>query len=84
MWDWIIAIIAFIIVLSLIIIIHEGGHFFFAKKAKILCYEFSLGMGPVIYQKRKGETVYSLRAIPLGGYVSMAGEEIVCVDISNY
>ena len=76
MIDWIIGILAFVIVLSIIVIIHEGGHFFFAKKAGILCYEFSLGMGPVIYQKRKGETQYSVRAIPLGGYVSMAGEEV--------
>lgn len=74
--DWIIGLLAFIIILSLIIVIHEGGHFFFAKKAGILCYEFALGMGPVITQKRKNETTYSLRAIPLGGYVSMAGEEI--------
>lgn len=76
MGEWIIGIIAFILILSIIIIVHEGGHFFFAKKAGILCYEFALGMGPVIAQKRKGETVYSLRAIPLGGYVSMAGEEV--------
>lgn len=74
--DWIIGALAFIIVLSLIIVIHEGGHFFFAKKAGILCYEFALGMGPVITQKRKNETMYSIRAIPLGGYVSMAGEEV--------
>lgn len=47
-----------------------------AKKAGILCYEFSIGMGPVIYQKKKGETLYSIRAFPIGGYVSMAGEEI--------
>ncbi len=76
MIDWIVGILAFVIVLSVIIIIHEGGHFLFAKKAGILCYEFALGMGPVIYQKRKGETQYSIRAIPLGGYVSMAGEEV--------
>lgn len=74
--DWIIGLIAFILILSIIIIVHEGGHFFFAKRAGILCYEFALGMGPVVAQKRKGETVYSLRAIPLGGYVSMAGEEV--------
>ncbi len=74
--DWIIGLLAFIIILSLIIVIHEGGHFFFAKKAGILCYEFALGMGPVVAQKRKNETTYSLRAIPLGGYVSMAGEEV--------
>ena len=76
MLDWIVGILAFVIVLSIIVIIHEGGHFFFAKKAGILCYEFALGMGPVLYQKRKGETQYSIRAIPLGGFVSMAGEEV--------
>lgn len=73
---YLIGIIAFVLVLGLIILIHEGGHFLLAKKAGILCHEFSLGMGPVIYQKKIGETVYSIRAIPIGGYVSMAGEEV--------
>lgn len=67
-------IIIFVLVLTLIIFIHELGHFIFAKKAEIMCYEFAIGMGPAIYEKRKGETVYAIRAIPLGGYVSMAGE----------
>ena len=49
---------------------------FFAKKAGILCHEFSIGMGPVLFQKKIGETVYSIRAIPIGGFVSMAGEEV--------
>lgn len=69
-------IIVFILVLGVIILIHELGHFYFAKKANILCHEFSIGMGPVIYQKRKGETVYSIRSIPIGGFVSMAGESV--------
>lgn len=68
--------IIFILVLGIIILIHELGHFYFAKKAGILCHEFSIGMGPALYQKRKGETVYSVRGIPIGGYVSMAGEAI--------
>ena len=72
----ILAIIAFIFGLGLIICLHEFGHFIFAKKADILCYEFSIGMGPAIYRKKKGETTYALRCIPIGGYVSMAGEEI--------
>ncbi len=71
----ILGLIVFIVVLGIIIIIHEGGHFYFSKKAGILCHEFSIGMGPLIAQKKKGETSYSIRAIPLGGYVSMAGEE---------
>ncbi len=50
--------------------------FYFAKKAGILCHEFSIGMGPALYQKRKGETIYSVRGIPIGGYVSMAGESV--------
>ena len=66
----------FIVVLGVIILIHEAGHFYFAKKAGILCHEFSIGMGPALYQKRKGETIYSIRGIPIGGYVSMAGESV--------
>lgn len=73
---FIIDIIVFILVLGVIILIHEAGHFYFAKKAGILCHEFSIGMGPAIYQKRKNETIYSIRSIPIGGFVSMAGESI--------
>ena len=69
-------ILIFLIVLSIVINIHELGHFFFAKKAGILCHEFSFGMGPRLWSKKFGETVFSIRAIPFGGYVSMAGEEI--------
>ena len=72
---WVYALIMFIIVLGVIILLHEGGHFFFAKKAGILCHEFSIGMGPVVKSKKKGETSYSIRAIPVGGFVSMAGED---------
>lgn len=72
----IVSIIAFILILGIIIIIHEGGHFFFAKRAGILCHEFSIGMGPAIYKKKFGETTFCIRAIPIGGYVSMAGEEV--------
>jgi len=66
----------FVLVLGLVIFIHELGHFLLAKRAGILCHEFALGMGPVLWQKKIGETVYSLRAFPIGGYVMMAGEEI--------
>ena len=72
----IIGIVVFALVMSILVVIHEGGHFVAAKKAGILCHEFSIGMGPLIYQKKKGETVYSIRAFPIGGYVSMAGEEV--------
>ncbi|MBU1093273.1 MAG: RIP metalloprotease RseP [Firmicutes bacterium] len=73
---FIVNLIIFILVLGVIILIHEFGHFFFAKRAGILCHEFAIGMGPAIYQKRKGETIYSIRSIPIGGYVSMAGESV--------
>ncbi len=74
--NFIIGLIAFIIILGVIILIHEGGHFFFARRANILCHEFSIGMGPIIWKKKKGETVYGIRCIPIGGFVSMAGEEV--------
>lgn len=70
-------IIVFILVLSIIIVIHELGHFLTAKKYGVLCHEFSVGMGPAIYKKKKGETTFAIRAIPFGGYVSMAGEQFV-------
>ena len=66
----------FLIVLGLVICIHELGHLYFAKKAGILCHEFSFGMGPKLWSKKKGETTYSIRAIPFGGFVSMSGEEL--------
>jgi regulator of sigma E protease len=75
-WAVVLSIIAFVFILGTIILIHEGGHFLFAKRAGILCHEFSLGMGPVIYKKKFGETYFCLRAIPIGGFVSMAGEEV--------
>ena len=71
------SIIAFILILGIIILVHEGGHFFFAKKAGILCHEFSIGMGPAIWKKKYGETLLCIRAIPIGGYVSMADEVLV-------
>ena len=69
-------IVLFLLVLGLVICVHELGHLYFAKKAGILCHEFSFGMGPKLFSVKKGETVYSIRAIPFGGYVSMSGEEL--------
>ena len=68
----------FILILGIIVLIHEFGHFFFAKRAGIYVYEFSIGMGPRIHKwtRKNDETEYSLRLIPIGGYVQMAGEEI--------
>ena len=71
-------IIYFILILGITIMIHEFGHFLFAKKAGVYVYEFSLGMGPkLIHFKRKNdETEYSIRLFPIGGFVSMAGEDM--------
>ena len=68
-------IIATIILFGIIVFIHELGHFLFAKKAGVRIHEFSIGMGPKIYSTQKGETKYSVRLLPLGGYVSMEGED---------
>ena len=72
----ILTIIYFIFILGIIVCVHEFGHFFFSKLFGVYVYEFSIGMGPKIFQKKdkKGETVYSLRAIPIGGFCSLAGE----------
>ncbi len=69
-----------ILALSFLIIIHELGHFLVAKAFKVRVNEFSLFMGPKLFSFQKGETVYSLRLIPLGGYVKMEGEEEVSED----
>lgn len=66
-------IIWFIIIFGTIVIVHEFGHYFFAKKSGILVREFSIGMGPKLFGSRKNGTAYTLRALPIGGYVRMAG-----------
>lgn len=60
---------------SFLIFIHELGHFVAAKLSGVQVNEFSLFLGPAIYQKQIGETLYSIRAIPLGGFCAMEGEE---------
>ncbi len=72
----IINLIVFILVLSVIIAIHEFGHFLLAKKTGVYVYEFAIGMGPKLWSTKKGETVYSIRAIPIGGYCQLAGEDL--------
>ncbi|MBQ1897831.1 MAG: site-2 protease family protein, partial [Ruminococcus sp.] len=60
---------------ELIIFIHEGGHFIAAKKSGVQVNEFALGMGPKLFSFTKGETTYSLRLFPIGGYCAMEGED---------
>ncbi|MCR8968789.1 RIP metalloprotease RseP [Facklamia sp. 7083-14-GEN3] len=67
-------ILVFLIIFSIIVIIHEFGHLYWAKRAGILVREFSLGMGPKIFSKQaKDGTTYTIRALPMGGYVRLAG-----------
>ena len=68
-------ILLFLLLLSAIICIHELGHLAAAKKFGVYCYEFSFGMGPLLFKRKKGETQYSIRAVPVGGFVAMAGEQ---------
>lgn len=71
----IISAIKIIFLLGFLIFIHEGGHFLVAKLCKVKVNQFAIGFGPEIFSKTKGETKYAIRLIPLGGFVSMEGEE---------
>ncbi len=71
-----IALIIFALVLSLLIIVHEFGHFIMAKKNKVRVEQFSLGFGPEIFKKKKGDTEYSVSLLPLGGFVKMSGDNL--------
>ena len=64
-------IIAFILIFFVVVTIHEFGHFIVAKRSGILCQEFAIGMGPKIFHKKIGETNFTIRLLPIGGYVKM-------------
>lgn len=74
MFTFIINAIKIISLLGFLIIIHEGGHFLVAKLCKVKVNEFSIGFGKTIWKKQGKETLYSIRLIPLGGFVQMEGE----------
>lgn len=71
----IIKVIVALLVFMVVVVVHEFGHFIFAKRAKIKVNEFSVGMGPKLFGKQRGETLYSIRALPLGGFCAMEGED---------
>ena len=73
--SFIITILAALLVFSAVIAIHEFGHFAVAKLCGIQVNEFSIGMGPVLWKKNHKGTQYSLRALPVGGFVALEGEE---------
>lgn len=72
---WFVTLIVLILILGIIILVHEFGHFIWAKKFGVYIYEFSIGMGPVIHTHKGRDGIdYNIRAFPIGGFVSMAGE----------
>ena len=73
-----------ILLFGILILIHELGHFLTARFAKVKINEFAIGMGPVIFKKQGKETLYSLRALPIGGFVQMDGEDGNGVDPNSF
>ncbi len=68
-------ILLFILTIVVLVGVHELGHFLAARAFGVYVHEFAIGMGPLLASRKRGETVYSLRLIPIGGYVRMAGED---------
>ena len=69
-----------ILIFSFLIFIHELGHFLVAKASGVQVNEFAMFMGPAIVKWQRGETLYSIRCLPLGGFCAMEGEEEESVD----
>ena len=65
--------ISFVVIFATLVLVHELGHFTVAKLTGVKVHEFSVGFGPPLWRRRRGDTSYSVRAIPLGGYVKLAG-----------
>ncbi|GGG80518.1 RIP metalloprotease RseP [Paenibacillus radicis (ex Gao et al. 2016)] len=72
-----------VLVFFVIVTIHEWGHYYFAKRAGILVREFAIGFGPKLFSIKRGETRFTLRLIPAGGFVRMAGEDPEIVDVGE-
>ena len=75
MISFLLTVLKIVFLLGFLVLIHEGGHFLVAKLCKVKVNEFAIGFGPTIWKKQGKETKYALRAIPLGGFVNMEGEE---------
>ena len=80
---FLINLILFILILGSIVFIHEFGHFMMAKLTGVYVYEFAIGMGPKLWSKKGKETEYTLRAIPIGGFCMMAGEDLEDDDLKK-
>lgn len=81
--SFIFTLILFILILGSIVFVHEFGHFMMAKLNGVYVYEFAIGMGPKIWSKKGKETEYTLRAIPIGGFCMMAGEDLEDDDLKK-
>lgn len=79
-WPILVAILLFL----LVIIIHELGHFIFAKLFKVKVNEFAVGFGPTLFKRQKGETTYAVRAVPFGGFCAMEGEDTESEDSNAF
>ena len=73
-----------ILIFSIVVFVHELGHFSAAKGFGVKVQEFAIGMGPAIFKKQRGETLYSVRAIPMGGYCKMEGEDESSEDAGSF
>lgn len=73
-----------ILIFGVLIAVHELGHFLTAKLLGVKVNEFSIGMGPAIFSKEKGDTLYSLRVLPIGGYCAMEGEDDDSADPRSF
>ncbi len=80
----IVSIIAAMIMFAVLVAVHEGGHFTAAKAVGVKVNEFSIGMGPLLFKKKKGDTLYSLRMLPIGGFVEMEGEDSESEDVAAF
>ncbi|MFD1735851.1 RIP metalloprotease RseP [Bacillus salitolerans] len=74
-------IIAFVIIFGALVFFHELGHLVLAKRAGILCREFAIGFGPKVFSFKKNETVYTIRLLPIGGFVRMAGDDPEVIEV---
>ncbi|MGP4059862.1 RIP metalloprotease RseP [Halobacillus sp. H74] len=74
-------VIAFILMFGLLVFVHEWGHLIFAKRAGMLAREFAIGFGPKIFAFTRNETLYTIRLLPIGGYVRVAGEDPEIVEL---
>src|SRR5690625_740225 len=74
-------VIAFIFMFGLLVTVHEFGHLIFAKRAGMLVREFAIGFGPKIFSYKKKETEYTIRLLPIGGYVRVAGEDPEIIEL---